>query len=105
MSTKALNERDLHDPDEQLEFWSAGDGDSYVYTNSWRMVQALNRKFGRGAEYIRNGSILAWQFKIPKRFVDMLKLNFRRLRRAEIDEETLTEELAKAGESPERPES
>lgn len=88
----------IPDYEERMEIWSAGDGDSYVYTNSWPMVQALRRKFGRGAEYIRNGVVLAWQFKIPKRFVDMLKRNFRRLRKSEIDGGTLTDELLR--ESP-----
>ncbi len=105
MSIGELDDRSLRDIGEQLEIWNAGDGESYVYTNSWPMVRALRKKFGRGAEYIRNGVILAWQFRIPKGFVEMLKRNFRRFRRSEIDEGTLTEELVKAEEPPEEPES
>ena len=102
MSTKVLDGNSLRESGEQLEIWNAGDGESYVYTNSWRMVRALKLKFGRGAEYIRNGVILAWQFRIPRRFVDMLKRNFRRLVRAEIDETILAEELARTEETPEQ---
>lgn len=105
MSTGALDNKSLREVGEQLEIWNAGEGESYVYTNSWPMVRALRKKFGQGAEYIRNGVTLAWQFRIPKRFVDMLKRNFRRFRRAEIDEGTLTEELVRAEEPPEGPES
>jgi hypothetical protein len=46
-------------PDIEMEIWSAGEGESYVYTNSWPMVRGLKKKFGRGAEYIRDGVILA----------------------------------------------
>ena len=105
MSSGALDGRNLGDVGEQLEIWSAGEGESYVYTNSWPMVRALRKKFGQGAEYIRNGVILAWQFRIPKQLVDMIKRNFRRFRRSEIDEGTLTEELVKAEEAPKGPES
>lgn len=105
MSTRALDDQSLRDVGEQLEIWNAGEGESYVYTNSWPMVRALRKKFGQGAEYIRNGVILAWQFRIPKRFVDLLKRNFRRFRRAEIDESTLTEELVRAEGAPEGPET
>jgi hypothetical protein len=80
---------------EKLEVWSAGDGDSYVYTDNWKIVQALGRKFGQGAQYIRNGVILAWQFKIPRRFVDLIQHTFRRLRKSEIDEGVLNEELSR----------
>lgn len=103
MSTRALDDQSLRDSGEQLEIWSAGEGESYVYTNSWRMVRALRKKFGQGAEYIRDGVILAWQFRIPRRFVDMLKRNFRKLVRSEIDEGTLVEEFARAEQSPEEP--
>lgn len=103
MSTRALDHQSLRDVGEQLEIWNAGDGESYVYTNSWPMVRALRKKFGRGAEYIRHGVILAWQFRIPKGLVDMLKRNFRRLMRSEIDEGTLADELANARQSPEKP--
>ncbi len=105
MTTRVLDDRSFREADAELEIWSAGEGESYVYTNSWKLVRALRRKFGEGAEYIRHGSILAWQFKIPKRFVDMLKRNFRRLVRSEIDEGTLAEELAKAEQLPDEPEA
>ena len=103
MNTRALDDSILRESGEQLEIWNAGDGESFVYTNSWRLVRALKRKFGEGAEYVRNGVILAWQFRIPGRFVNMLKRNFRRLVRLEIDEGTLAEELAKTEQSPEEP--
>ena len=64
-----------------------------MYTNSWPMVRALKKKFGQGAEYIRDGVILAWQFRIPRRFVEMLKRNFRKIaavrdRRRNVDRGT-----------------
>jgi hypothetical protein len=110
MDTERIHENDGPEPErtpesgstpgseERMEIWSAGDGNSYVYTNSWPMVQALRSRFGRGAEYIRDGVVMAWQFKIPRRLVDMLKRNYRRLRRAEIDGGMLADELAR--ESP-----
>jgi hypothetical protein len=104
MNTRALDDSSLRESGEQLEIWNAGDGESYVYTNSWRLVRALKRKFGEGAEYIRNGVTLAWQFRIPRRFVNMLTRNFRRLVRLEIDEGTIVDEFAKTEGSPEEPE-
>ena len=105
MNTKSLDDQSLHDADIEMEIWSAGEGESYVYTNSWPMVRALKKRFGQGAEYIRDGVILAWQFRIPGRLVEMLKRNFRKFRRSGIDEGTLTEELVRAEEAPGRPES
>ena len=67
----------------ELEVWSAGGDDSYVYTTNWRLMRALQRRFGEGAEYIRDGYTMAWQFRIPKRFIAFLKRAFRRMKRLE----------------------
>ncbi len=34
MNTKSLDSQSLHDADIEMEIWSAGEGESYVYTNS-----------------------------------------------------------------------
>lgn len=67
----------------ELEVWSAGGDDSYVYTTNFRLMRALRTRFGEGAEYMRDGYIMAWQFRIPKRFIAFMKRAFWRMKRQE----------------------
>ncbi len=70
--------RGSHD---RIEVWDAGRGESYVYTTSRRFTQNLAHRFHLAAEYVRNGRVTAWQFRIPKQMVMLLKRAFRRMAR------------------------
>jgi hypothetical protein len=66
-----------------FEIWDAGGSYSYLYTEHWQFAKELKKEFGRGAVYCRNTHAIAWQFKIPKRVVEILKARFRQMRATE----------------------
>lgn len=66
-----------------LEIWDAGEGYSYLYTESWEFAQELRKEFRHNASYYRGMRAFAWQFRVPKRIVGIIRMRFKKLTGAE----------------------
>ena len=68
-----------------LEFWDAGCGYSYLYTEDWDFAKEFKKEFGRGASYGRGAREFGWQFRIPKRVIGILQMRFKKLKEAQAE--------------------
>ena len=70
----------------EFKFWNAGKNDLYVYTETCEFAKELRKEFGWGATYERNGTIFAWQFKVPNRTIGVLKTRYESVHRSSEEE-------------------
>ncbi len=61
-----------------IEVFSAGKGESYVYTTSREFAKLLASEFEQSATYREDGDVYAWQFIIPNNRVKFYCGLFRR---------------------------
>lgn len=70
---------------EDPEIWDAGEGECFLYTESWDLVRELREELGHVTAwyYGRDGRTCAWQFRVPKGMVRLLRKRFAALKKSQ----------------------